>query len=107
MSDGTMTPDQFMQYGSGGYGSGGFSMPTGGGDKPWYNDATWAGAVSGSVKGIFDYLNMQEQQRGYRSLQNDRFAHENNMVNSAVQRASTMPLLQRFTKPKQKPKARA
>jgi hypothetical protein len=77
----------------------------GGNDKPWYNDATWAGAVAGSVKGIFGYLNMQEQQRGYRSLQNDRFAHDNSMVNSAVQRGSTMPLLQRFTKTK--PKARA
>jgi hypothetical protein len=88
-----------MQLGGGGYNN------MGTGEKPWYNDATWAGAVAGSVKGIFDYLNVQEQQRGARSLQNDRFTHDNNMVNSAVQRGSTMPLLQRFTKTK--PKARA
>jgi len=68
--------------------------------KPWYNDATWAGALKGSVDGIFGYLNMQERLRGEKSLMADHNAYQTGAVNAAVQRASTMPTLKRMTKKK-------
>jgi hypothetical protein len=71
-------------------------------DKPWYNNATWAGALKGSVDGIFSYLNMQEKLRGEKSLMADQNAYQTGAVNASVQRASTMPLLQRLTKKKAK-----
>lgn len=71
-----------------------------GGAKPWYQNVDWAGAITGSVNGIMGYLTQQENLRGQRALQNDRFNFETNMTNAAVNRASTMPLLQRYTKPK-------
>jgi hypothetical protein len=69
-----------------------------GGSKPWYNDATWAGAVTGSVQGIFGYLNEQEKLRGQRSLQQDVMNWKTNMVNEENKRMSTMPLLQRIVR---------
>lgn len=74
----------------------------GGTQKPWYQNEAFAGAVAGGISGISNYLMEQERQKGAKSLQNDRFANEERTMNAAVQRASTMPLLQRFTKPKKK-----
>lgn len=72
----------------------------GGTQKPWYQNEQFAGAVAGGISGISNYLLEQERQKGYKSLQNDRFANEERTMNSAVQRASSMPLLKRFAKPK-------
>lgn len=68
--------------------------------KPWYQNEQFAGAVAGGISGITNYLLEQERQKGYKSLQNDRFANEERTMNAAVQRASSMPLLKRFAKPK-------
>lgn len=66
--------------------------------KPWYSNPTFASAVSGSVQGILGYLNLQEKQRGDRALQQDSQNFQTATINAAVNRASTMPVLQRVTR---------
>lgn len=80
------------------FGVGGTNPPPGGGDKSWYSNPIFAKAVDGSVKGIMDYLNLQEQQRGQRALQQDSQNFQTATINAAVNRASTMPVLQRVTR---------
>ncbi|HLP99227.1 MAG TPA: hypothetical protein VK149_12370 [Sideroxyarcus sp.] len=71
-----------------------------GGSPSWYQDEAFVGSVANGIKGITDYMLQQEKLKGEKSLQQDALNWRTAQENATVNRASTMPLLQRFAKPK-------
>lgn len=72
--------------------------PAGTPPKSWWQDATYASAISSSIKGIFDYMNTKEGYNQQKKMQDSSFDFHRGMTNEAIGRASKMPTLKRVTR---------